>query len=182
MRRKDHLGRLRVEHAEGVADRLLGIVLDDEPVRGDAPLAKRRQRPVEPSARRRSARVLVDDVAGAWRVHGREDCDELELTFRRPPLDRIDQLSSRDRLVRDHENVPLHVRTSSRSSRTTSRSPFMTACFAPGTPYSYGFPTTCGISSKLKSGGGEDTCHSSVIPRHGFPGARAPRIQLTIML
>ena len=48
----------------------------------------------------------------------------------------------------------------------------ITAWRAPGTPYSYGPPTTCGISSKLKIGGGEVTCHSSVIARHGFPGAR----------
>jgi hypothetical protein len=56
------------------------------------------------------------------------------------------------------------------------------ACWAPGTPYSYGEPTTCGISSKLKTGGGELTCHSSVIARHGFEGAGGPFRQLVIML
>ncbi len=42
---------------------------------------------------------------------------------------------------------------------------------APGTPYSYGLPTTWGISSKLKIGGGDETCHSSVSARHGFETA-----------
>jgi hypothetical protein len=50
-------------------------------------------------------------------------------------------------------------------------------CTAPGTPYSYGPPTTVGTWSKLKTGGGEDTCHSSVSARHGFAtrAAAAPR-------
>ena len=47
-------------------------------------------------------------------------------------------------------------------------------CTAPGTPYSYGPPTTVGTRSKLKIGGGEETCHSSVSARHGFASARAP--------
>ena len=47
-------------------------------------------------------------------------------------------------------------------------------CTAPGTPYSYGPPTTVGTLSKLKIGGGEDTCHSSVSAFHGFAGARGP--------
>src|SRR3954454_7831960 len=45
---------------------------------------------------------------------------------------------------------------------------------APGTPYSYGPPTTVGTRSKLKIGGGDDTCHSRVRARHGFAVARAP--------
>ena len=60
--------------------------------------------------------------------------------------------------------------------------PARIACRAPGTPYSYGPPTTCGISSKLKTGGGDETCHSSVIARHGFDSAIGPRAQLTITL
>src|SRR5207253_4485883 len=65
---------------------------------------------------------------------------------------------------------------------TLARSPFRTACTAPGVPYSYGPPTTCGISSKLKIGGGEETCHSSVSARQGFPPAGGPNRQLQIML
>ena len=45
---------------------------------------------------------------------------------------------------------------------------------ASGTPYSYGPPTTVGTRSKLKIGGGEETCHSSVSAFHGFAGARGP--------
>ena len=35
---------------------------------------------------------------------------------------------------------------------------------------------------KLKIGGGEDTCHSSVSARHGLATARGPPRQETIML
>ena len=55
-------------------------------------------------------------------------------------------------------------------------------CTAPGTPYSYGPPTTVGMWSKLKIGGGEDTCHSSVSDFHGFADARGPPRQLETML
>ena len=58
----------------------------------------------------------------------------------------------------------------------------MIACRAPGTPNSYGPPTTRGISSKLKIGGGEETCHSIVFARHGLASALGPQRQLTIML
>src|SRR6202161_1188227 len=54
-------------------------------------------------------------------------------------------------------------------------------CTAPGTPYSYGPPTTVGTLSKLNTGGGEETCHSIVIPRHGFFTARGPPRQLVTM-
>src|SRR4051812_2342794 len=53
---------------------------------------------------------------------------------------------------------------------------------APGTPYSYGPPTTVGTRSKLKTGGGEDTCHSSVSARHGLAVALGPPRQLHTML
>ena len=58
----------------------------------------------------------------------------------------------------------------------------MIACRAFGTPYSYGPPTTCGISSKLKIGGGELTCHSSVSACHGFASAAGPYFHDQIML
>ena len=58
----------------------------------------------------------------------------------------------------------------------------MIACRAPGTPNSYGPPTTRGISSKLKIGGGEETCHSIELARQGLAAARGPKRQLTIML
>ena len=53
-------------------------------------------------------------------------------------------------------------------------SPATKACRAPGTPYSYGPPTTRGMASKLKRGGGEETSHSIVFPRHGFGPALGP--------
>ena len=37
-------------------------------------------------------------------------------------------------------------------------------------------------ASKLNTGGGEETCHSSVSARHGFAGARGPPRQLETML
>src|SRR5262249_7641027 len=57
---------------------------------------------------------------------------------------------------------------------TSASSPGMITWRAPGTPYSYGPPTTRGISSKLKTGGGEETCHSIVFARHGFGPAFGP--------
>ena len=55
-------------------------------------------------------------------------------------------------------------------------------CWAPGTPYSYGPPTTSGTRSKLNTGGGEDTCHSSVSARHGFAVAGGPlRHEATVL-
>jgi len=53
---------------------------------------------------------------------------------------------------------------------------------APGMPYSYGPPTTVGRWSKLKIGGGEATCHSSVSAFHGFAPARGPPRHEAIML
>src|SRR5581483_12013221 len=123
------------------------------------------------SRRRRLARVVVDDVALARLVHGRDDGD-LHRSAAGVLLDHVDQPPRDDRLVGDDEDVALlgahGVATSSTSCACDGA---RTACCAPGTPYSYGEPTTCGISSKLKIGGGELTCHSSVSARHGFAGA-----------
>src|SRR3954452_15036239 len=57
-----------------------------------------------------------------------------------------------------------------------------TPCTAPGTPYSYGPPTTVGTVSKLNTGGGGPPCHSSVSARHGLAGARAPPRHEAMML
>ena len=51
-----------------------------------------------------------------------------------------------------------------------------------GMPNAYGLPTTWGISSKLNTGGGEETCHSRVSARHGLDGAIGPRAHELIML
>src|SRR5213078_405202 len=123
------------------------------------------------------ARVLVDDVALARLVDRSDDGDEQVIGL--PRLQRLDQAPPGDGLVRDHEHVCQRTGTSSTS---VARSPLKTACRAPSTPYSYGLPTTCGISSTLKIGGGELTCHSSVSERHGFASAAGPKRQLLIML
>src|SRR5581483_5581037 len=127
----------------------------------------------------RPARVLVDDVALARLVDRRDD-REGDVLLGRALAQPLEQRRARDRLVRDDEHMGHRAPTSFSSACLAA--PPMTACRAPGTPYSYGPPTTCGISSKLKIGGGEETCHSSVIDRHGFGSAFRPRIQLSIML
>src|SRR5688572_31097756 len=175
MRGDDDLGHLRLEHRDRVAHSVRRLCLDDEAVSRHSGFTQSLERPVEPPAGGRAARVVVDNVPLVRMAHRGEDGDQLG----RPTLDRLDQARPGDSFVRDHEEMT-HGALASSSSR--SRAPLNTACRAPGTPYSYGPPTTCGISSKLKIGGGEETCHSRVIARHGFPGARGPRSQLTIML
>src|SRR5439155_7730128 len=176
--RDDDLVRARLELHERVAPGGDRVRVDDVARGLDALRAKRLERPVEPAARGGATRVLVDDVALA-RLVDRADHRDEQLSLRAAPLERLDQALSGDGLVRDHEDV-LHLVGTSSSS--TWRSPLKTAWRASGTPYSYGLPTTCGISSKLKIGGGELTCHSSVSDRHGFAAAAGPNRQLLTML
>src|SRR6185503_2758804 len=126
--------------------------------------------------------VGVDDEARGRDARGAERLQRLlqPAAGRRAARVLVDDVALA-RLVDGHEHVPLgsHACT---SSPCWTRSPLKTPCRAPGTPYSYGLPTTCGISSKLKIGGGELTCHSSVSERHGLAGAFAPKRQLVIML
>src|SRR5438034_1210991 len=183
------------------------IGLDDQPVGGDPLVAEERECPVEPPAGGCAARVLVDDIAALGLVHGRDHRD-LQVLVAPVLLHRCDELAAGDGLVGDDQqmhrlpplaaataNSPRNVGRCSAVTRARSahqwlftsvsvaaRSPFKTAWRAPGTPYSYGFPTTCGISSKLKIGGGDETCHSSVSARHGFDSAGAPRRMLVTML
>src|SRR6476660_8766864 len=179
VRRDDDLVGTGLELSEGVAERCDRIRLDHEPRGMDAGLAQRLKRAFQPTARGGAPRVLVDHVALA-RLVDRGDNGHPQRALLGAPLQRVDQALAGDRLVRDHQDVALFAHRTGTSSET--RSPLKTACRAPGTPYSYGLPTTCGISSKLKIGGGELTCHSSVSERHGFAGARAPKRQLVIML
>src|SRR5436190_766849 len=157
------------------ANRSRGIRLDDVAVGRDAGLAQVVEGTVEPATRRRAARVGVDDVAPLRLVHRRDDGD-VEVVA--AGCERVSQRLRVDGLVRDHE----HVRHTGTSSISRALDGARTACCAPGTPYSYGEPTTCGISSKLKVGGGDVTCHSSVMARHGLAGAISPNRQLVIML
>src|SRR5204863_5038249 len=110
----------------------------------------------------------VNDVPLARRADGRDHSDQVG----RVPLDGVRQRAAGHGLVRDDEQVTQCF--ASTSSINPTRSPLKTACLAPGTPYSYGLPTTCGSSSKLNTGGGELTCHSSVSARHGLPDASGP--------
>src|SRR4029078_121242 len=159
VRREDDLVHRRFELRERIANRRHGIALHDEAVRGDPRVSKEREGSVEPSSGHPPPRVLVDDVAPGW-LADRSQHSHLEVSRLLPALDRFDELAPRDGLVRDYEQghqlLPPSV-------SVAARSPFRTAWRAPGTPYSYGLPTTCGISSKLKIGGGERTDHSGGI-------------------
>src|SRR4029077_4998928 len=107
----------------------------------DARLAQCREGALEPAARRRAARVLVDDVALA-RLVDRRDHRHAQGPFLRPPLQGVDQALARDRLVRDHEDMALCAHRTGTCSTSCVRSPLKTAWRAPGTPYSYGVPLT----------------------------------------
>src|SRR5205807_1863043 len=162
-----HDDRVRLELGDRVAHGADGVGVDDEPVGGDAGAAEQLERVVEPSPGGRATGVLVDDVALA-RVVDRAQDGDADRTLARLPLHLVEWALPGDGLVRDREDL-LRRFFGAHGPRTCSsspaRSPFRTAWRAPGTPYSYGLPTTCGISSKLKIGGGEETCHSSVSAR-----------------
>ena len=144
VRRDDDLVHRRLELRERVAHRVHRVGLDDEAVRRDPRRPKLLERLVEPPPGGRPPRVLVDDVALAGRVHRADDRD---LSRRRPALERLASARARR---------PSRSRPPGRGSMLApprahpTRSPLKTACRAPGTPYSYGVPTTCGSSSKLK--------------------------------
>src|SRR3954452_20540879 len=175
MRRDEDLVDRRFERRQRIADRRRRLGLDDVAVGRTPGVAQVPERALEAPVRRRPARVAVDDVAPLRLVHRRDDRDvEVVAAVR----ERVAQRLPVDGLVRDHQQVR-HTGTSSISRAFEGA---RTACCAPGTPYSYGEPTTCGISSKWKVGGGEETCHSSVIARHGLAGAISPNRQLVIML
>src|SRR5207302_11296258 len=96
--------------------------------------------------------------------------------------EQVDERRRDGGLVRDEQDVARGLVVHGTGTSSVVRAGARIACCAPTTPYSYGEPTTCGISSKLNVGGGEVTCHSSVIARQGLPGAIGPLRQLVIML
>ena len=73
-------------------------------MRGDAIVSEHRERPVEPSARRRSATVLIDDVA-ALRLADRGDDRHLEIARALSPLDLFDQLPPGNGFVGDDQEM-----------------------------------------------------------------------------
>ena len=166
VRRDDDLVDPRLELCERVLDRLHRARVDDEALGGDARLAQRGQRSLEPRPADGAARVLVDDVALVRLVDRRNHGHEVVAARRARARRRAASPTQRSR-----------SRSRGRGSSVGADRPGSTCsgCGAAedrvaraGTPYSYGPPTTCGISSKLKIGGGEQTCHSSVIACHGF--------------
>ena len=78
--------------------------------------------------------------------------------------------------------VPAAVRGGAGRLRDIGAALVEDAVHRPGTPYSYGPPTTVGIASKLKIGGGDVTCHSSVSAFHGLDSAIGPPRHEAIML
>src|SRR5919201_4416157 len=183
----------------GGDDDLVGVVVRDPVHRGligirihhlagrvDALLAQLGQRDGEPVLGRCAHELVVDHVA-VPRLVLRADHDHVHGTLLGGLLHGLDQSAPADGLVCDDEDClhavvvhsvftgggappPAAVVAGTRSLKTP--------CTAPGTPYSYGPPTTVGTSSKLKTGGGEDTCHSSVCARHGLATATGPCRQL----
>ena len=118
----DGVGR-RHELRERIAHDVNGIGVDDEAVGGDAVRPQQVEGLVEPAARRRAARVLVDDEAFSRRRDRTGDGDT-DRALGGATLERLDEALAGDRLVRDHEHVR-HRRTSSSSDVTASSS-----CFA----------------------------------------------------
>ena len=123
---------------------------------------------------RGTARVLVDDVSLAGSVTGAITRTSASPSRRPACAPSSSSSPSASRSRRRGSCAARSAWTTSSSFRRCARRRSAPRACAPGTPYSYGLPTTCGISSKLKIGGGELTCHSSVSARHGFAGGDRP--------
>jgi hypothetical protein len=73
-------------------------------MRGNAFFSEHRERSVEPSARRRSAGVLVDDVTALRLADWSDDC-HLKIARALSLLDLFDQLLPGDGLVGDYQQM-----------------------------------------------------------------------------
>src|SRR4051794_22292820 len=177
--------------AERVHDGRVRVGVHHLAVRLDAGLAQERQRQFQ-AVLGGVAHVLVVDHVAVLRLVLRADHVGVDLLALRPLPDGVDQRLTGDRLVGDDEGAlhrsstgggapppPAGVATAPSCARSLSLKP---ACTTFGMPYSYGPATTVGISSKLNTGGGEDTCHSIELARHGLPTAAGPCRQEAIML
>ncbi len=164
-----------LELGERVAHGGHRVALDHEAVCRDPTLVEHRERALEPSTGRSAPRVLVHDVAALGLIH-RADDGHAEVGA---PCGARRRRSTRAGhcLVCDDEEVHQCSRTSAiRRGRLQDGVPCARHAVL------IRLPTTCGISSKLNTGGGDDTCHSSVSDRHGFAEARGPRRMLMTML
>src|SRR3981081_3331275 len=103
--------------------------------------AKEVERLGDPPPRSGAPRVVVDDVALARLVHRRKH-RRADVSVLRLLLDQVDEGVGHHRLVCDDEDVPLTHVTPTSSSVSLARDGVRMACCAPGTPYSYGDPTT----------------------------------------
>src|SRR5919106_1817432 len=164
--------------SQGVHDRGVGVGVHHLAVRLDARLVQQRQRHPEPVLGRLVHHRVVDHVAVLGLVLG-ADHVHVDLVPARAGAHGVDQGLPRHRLVRDYEDALHSVGGGAPPPPAGAGTPagafsLNTACTAPGTPYSYGPPTTVGTSSKLKTGGGDETCHSIEWARQGFPTASGP--------
>src|SRR5262249_28985089 len=155
MRRDDDL--VRLELVDRVSQRGDRVALDDDSGRMHALAVEQVERLVEAAPGGRAAGVVVDNVTLPRAGYPR-DRRHLAVAPRRIGGDEVCQRLRRGRLVRGPSDR-LHAGAWAVSC---VRAGARIACCALGTPYSYGDPTTCGIWVKLKVGGGELTCHSSV--------------------
>ena len=166
----------RLELRERVAHRIDRVGVDDEAVGRDPRLTQVVERLVEPAPGRGAPRVLVDDVPSRGGFTG-----QTTVTWTGPASARRASALVRPR--------PRPSRSRRRGRGHVSVRPSRARGLDAGRPVEHRVPrardavlvrapTTCGSSSKLKYGGGEETCHSSVSERHGFASAFGPRTQL----
>ena len=103
MRRDDQL--VDPLECQRILDRRERASLEDVAQRRDSLLAQPRDRPVEPAAGGRTARVLVDHTCGA-RVAHRRDHDRPDGALLGARADGVDELVARERLVGHDEDDP----------------------------------------------------------------------------
>ena len=103
MRRDDQL--VDPLERQRILDRGERASLEHVAQRRDSLLAQPSDRPVEPAAGRRTARVLVDHTRGARLAH-RRDHDRPDGALLGARADCVDELVARERLVRDDEDDP----------------------------------------------------------------------------
>ena len=144
-----------------------------DPLAGD-----QRERQVDAHLRRFAHRLVVDHEARRG-LALRHDQAEAHVALGRARAHGLEQLGAAERAVGDDEDL-LHrvaLRHSLGARATPAPAPTVAGvgvgakmpCTAPGHAVLVGTADDRRQRSKLKIGGGEETCHSSVMPRHGLP-------------